>query len=75
MSDACVIEVRSRTAGIVVREGSGYCFFAAHGDFHALERQSFDSLLAAQSAAARCASQADALTRSPARQAAFQVKD
>ncbi|NEW88551.1 hypothetical protein DU475_14945 [Rhodopseudomonas sp. WA056] len=55
MTDACVIEVRARTAGIVVREGDSYCFFAAHRDFHALERQSFDSLLAAQAAATRCA--------------------
>ncbi|PZA12974.1 hypothetical protein DNX69_05755 [Rhodopseudomonas palustris] len=58
MTDACVIEVRARTAGIVVREGDNYCFFAAHRDFHALERQSFDSLLAAQAAASRCASDA-----------------
>ncbi|MFT4275442.1 MAG: hypothetical protein QM576_03705 [Rhodopseudomonas sp.] len=63
MPDACVIEVRARTAGIVVREGDNYCFFAAHRDFHALERQSFDSLLAAQTAASRCASDASAAIR------------
>ncbi|MFZ5739749.1 hypothetical protein BJ123_11077 [Rhodopseudomonas thermotolerans] len=63
MTDACVIEVRARTAGIVVREGDNYCFFAAHRDFHALERQSFDSLLAAQAAATRCAGDAASAIR------------
>jgi hypothetical protein len=63
MSDACIIEVRSRTAGIVVRDGDSYFFFAAHGDFHALERQPFDSLSAAQAAAMECARQGGAVTR------------
>jgi len=75
MPDACVIEVRSRTAGIVVRDGSGYCFFAAHGDFHALERQSFDSLLAAHAAAARCASEAAAILPAAAPPPAIRLDD
>jgi hypothetical protein len=54
MSDAYVIEVRARTAGIVVRDGRQYCFFAAHHDFNSLERCSFASLGAAQKAATRC---------------------
>ncbi|MFZ5735270.1 MAG: hypothetical protein ACOY6K_00110 [Pseudomonadota bacterium] len=55
MSDAYVIEVHARTAGIVVRDGRKFCFFAAHHDFNSLERQSFGSLVAAQKAATRCA--------------------
>ncbi|MBB1092807.1 hypothetical protein [Rhodopseudomonas pseudopalustris] len=55
MSDAYVIEVHSRTAGIVVRDGRNYCFFASHHDFNSLERRSFGSLVAAQKAATRCA--------------------
>jgi hypothetical protein len=55
MSDAYVIEVHSRTAGIVVRDGRKYCFFASHHDFNSLERQFFASLVAAQKAAAMCA--------------------
>ncbi|NEW97473.1 hypothetical protein [Rhodopseudomonas sp. BR0G17] len=69
MSDACVIEVRARTAGILVREGDSYCFFAAHRDFHALERQSFDSLIAAQTAASRCANGASEIRVDPTRTA------
>jgi len=55
MSNAYVIEVHSRTAGIVVRDGRRYCFFASHHDFNSLERRSFASLVAAQKAATRCA--------------------
>ncbi|ACF00144.1 MULTISPECIES: hypothetical protein [Rhodopseudomonas] len=54
MSDAYVIEVQARTAGIVVRDGRKFCFFAAHHDFNSLERRSFGSLVAAQKAATRC---------------------
>lgn len=63
MSDAYVIEVSSRTAGIVVRDGRNFCFHAAHQDFHSLERQSFGSLVAAQKAAKSCADQIRALMR------------
>lgn len=56
MSNAYVIEVKARTAGIVVRDGRKFCFFASHHDFNSLERQSFGSLVAAQKAAAQCAS-------------------
>jgi hypothetical protein len=57
MSDAYVIEVQARTAGIVVRDGRKFCFFAAHHDFNSLERCSFGSLAAAQKAAIRCANE------------------
>jgi len=63
MSDAYVIEVSSRTAGIVVRDGRNFCFHAAHHDFHSLERRTFASLVAAQKAASRCAEQIRALIR------------
>jgi hypothetical protein len=55
MSDAYVIEVSSRTAGIVVRDGRNFCFHAAHRDFYSLERKTFGSLVAAHKAAIRCA--------------------
>lgn len=73
MSDACVIEVRARTAGILVREGDSYCFFAAHHDFHALERQSFDSLMAAQAAASCCANGASEIRVDPPRTASHRT--
>lgn len=57
MSDAYVIEVQARTAGIVVRDGRKFCFFAAHHDFNSLERCSFGSLVAAQKAAMKCANE------------------
>ncbi|WP_322514401.1 hypothetical protein SR870_15330 [Rhodopseudomonas palustris] len=66
MSDAYVIEVSSRTAGIVVRDGRNFCFFAAHRDFDSLERQSFGSLVAAHKAAMRCAEESRSLRRAAA---------
>jgi len=59
MSESYVIEVRppraGRTvqAGIVVRDGRGFTFFAATDDFHELERQSFKNPKAAEAAAMR----------------------
>jgi hypothetical protein len=37
MSDTYIIEVRSQTAGIVVRDQEGYRFFAASHQFNSLE--------------------------------------
>jgi hypothetical protein len=51
MSNAFVIEVRSDAAGIVVRDGRYYRFFAATHEFNDLEGRDFSSPAAAQRAA------------------------
>ncbi len=51
MSHAYVIEVHSQTAGIIVRDGRDYCFFASDRDFDALEGRSFPSPKEAEKAA------------------------
>ena len=51
MSDSYIIEVRSQAAGIVVRERSGFCFFAASRRFSALEGRLFRSVRDAERAA------------------------
>ncbi|GKQ52448.1 hypothetical protein [Bradyrhizobium sp. Ce-3] len=53
MSDCCVIEVSSQTAGIVVRDTNGYEFFAASHRFQALEGQIFRNAREAERAARR----------------------
>lgn len=53
MSDCYVIEVSSQTAGIVVRDTSGYRFFAASPRFQALEGQIFRNAREAERAARR----------------------
>lgn len=51
MSHAYVIEVNSRTAGIVVRDGGRFHFFASARDFNGLEGRSFNSPRDAERAA------------------------
>lgn len=53
MFDNYIIEVRSEAAGIVVRDGRGFRFFAAHAAFHALEGRFFKSAREAERAANR----------------------
>jgi hypothetical protein len=53
MSDSYVIEVSSKTAGIVVRDTRGYQFFAASHLFNALEGQVFRNAREAERAARR----------------------
>ena len=55
MSDSYVIEVSSQTAGIVVRDISGYTFFAASHLFNRLEGRIFRSPREAERAARRLA--------------------
>jgi hypothetical protein len=57
MSSAFIIEVRSRAAGIVVRDGRQYRFFAASHDFNGLEGRDFRSPSDAQKAAQRHAAE------------------
>jgi len=55
MSDTYIIEVGSQPAGIVVRHGEGYMFFAASHRFNALEGQLFRNAREAERAARRLA--------------------
>lgn len=55
MSHAYVIEIHSQTAGIIVRDGREYCFFASDCDFDALEGRSFPSPKEAEKAVFRFA--------------------
>ena len=56
MSDTYIIEVRSKPAGIVVKDAKGFRFFAASHDFNSLEGIYFRSAKAAEDAAIRAAS-------------------
>ncbi len=55
MSDTYIIEVGSQPAGIVVRDGGGYRFFAASHKFNRLEGQLFRNAREAERAARRLA--------------------
>jgi hypothetical protein len=50
MADGYVIETRDGAAGVVVREGSGYRFFAARRPFYAIDNRTFPRLRAVHSA-------------------------
>ena len=58
MSDTYIIEVRSKAAGIVVRDRDGYRFFAATHHYNSLEGQVFRNARDAGHAAMRLASAA-----------------
>ena len=51
MSDTYIIEVGSQPAGIIVRSGSGYRFFAASHRFNSLEGRIFRNAREAERAA------------------------
>jgi len=51
MSDTYIIEVGSQPAGIIVRTGGGYQFFAASHRFNRLEGQIFRNAREAERAA------------------------
>ncbi len=53
MSDTYIIEVGSQPAGIVVRDGEGYVFFAASHRFNRLDGQLFRNAREAERAAVR----------------------
>jgi hypothetical protein len=59
MSDTYIIEVRSKAAGIVVRDRDGYWFFAATHHYNALEGQVFRNTRDAERAAMRLATRPD----------------
>jgi hypothetical protein len=61
MSDTYIIEVRSKAAGIVVRDLDGYRFFAATHYYNPLEGQLFRNARDAEHAAIRLASGGAAL--------------
>jgi hypothetical protein len=56
MSDSYIIEVSSQAAGIVVRDTSGYRFFAAAQPFYRLDGRLFRNVADAQRAAMQLAS-------------------
>ncbi len=51
MNDTYIIETRKGAAGIVVRDGRGFRFFAATHDFNCLDGQLFATQRAAEAAA------------------------
>ncbi|WP_375779222.1 hypothetical protein ACE103_09630 [Bradyrhizobium sp. ma5] len=51
MSQAYIIEVSDRTAGIVVSDNSGFCFFSSERAFDRLDGGYFGSARAAERAA------------------------
>ena len=51
VSQAYVIEVSDRTAGIVVSDNSGFCFFSSERAFDSLDGGYFSSARAAERAA------------------------
>jgi hypothetical protein len=53
MYDTYIIETRKGAAGIVVRDGHGFRFFAATHDFNGLEGQLFGTPKEAEAAARR----------------------
>lgn len=62
MSDSYIIEVSSRAAEIVVRDRTGFRFFAAAPQFFRLEGQLFRTAREAERAAARFADEREAKT-------------
>jgi hypothetical protein len=55
VSESYIIEVSSQAAGIVVREGGGYRFFAAAQPFYRLDGRLFRHVVDAQRAAVQLA--------------------
>ncbi len=54
MSPSYIIETRNGAAGIVVRDGRGFRFFAATRAFHSLDGRLFATPRAAEAAALDC---------------------
>jgi hypothetical protein len=54
MNDSYIIETARGAAGIVVRDGAGFRFFAAAHAFAGMEGQFFCNPKAAETAARRC---------------------
>jgi hypothetical protein len=65
MYDTYIIETRKGAAGIVVRDGSGFRFFAASHAFNGLEGQFFGTAKEAEAAAQRHLDGAGARSRTP----------
>jgi hypothetical protein len=65
MYDTYIIETRKGAAGIVVRDGSGFRFFAASHAFNGLEGQFFGTAKEAEAAAQRHVDGARARSRIP----------
>ncbi|HYC05109.1 MAG TPA: hypothetical protein VED40_17580 [Azospirillaceae bacterium] len=53
MMDRCVVQVAGRDAGVLVRDGPGYRFFAARTEAGRLDGRTFASIRKAESAVRR----------------------
>jgi hypothetical protein len=67
MYDTYIIETRKGAAGVVVRDGHGFRFFAATHDFNGLEGRVFSTPKEAKAAALRHISSAPLRARTPHR--------
>jgi hypothetical protein len=67
MYDTYIIETRKGAAGIVVRDGDGFRFFAATHDFNGLEGQVFSTPKEAEAAALRHITRVSVKTKMPDR--------
>jgi hypothetical protein len=67
MSSSYIIETRKGAAGIVVRDGRGFRFFAAQCVFNCLDGHLFATPRAAEAAARDCLCGADRQRRAPKR--------
>ena len=67
MFDSYVIETHKGAAGIVVRDGHGFRFFAATRDFNSLEGKLFGTPKEAEAAAVRHIDRAKPRARAPQR--------
>jgi hypothetical protein len=63
MNDTYIIETRKGAAGIVVRDGRGFRFFAATRDFNCLDGLLFATPKAAEVAAIDCVNGSKARTK------------
>jgi hypothetical protein len=59
MTDAFVIETERRTAGIAIRERSGFRFYAADRVFQSLDNRTFRGLRDLHATVDRCAADAE----------------
>jgi hypothetical protein len=69
MTDAFVIETERRTAGIAIRERSGFRFYAADRIFQSLDNRTFRGLRDLHATVDRCAAAVEPDGRAPRRAA------
>lgn len=60
MADAVIIELPERIAGIAVRDGNGYRFYASHSLFRTIDTRRFRHVASIRAAAAKLLGSASA---------------